>query len=87
MSQRQPIMNTLKIQEDFFETHIDVLLEKYEGKVLVISNECLVHAFSSFEEAYINGVKTYGLGNFLMRECKREAIGKVHIITPCVVLA
>lgn len=79
-------MDTLKKQSDFFDSNIESLIAQYGGKVLVVSSGCDVNAFSTFEEAYAFGVATYGLGNFLMRECKREEKGKVHIITPCVIL-
>lgn len=80
-------MDTLKKQTDFFEKNLDKLLSQYEGKILIINDNFTVNAFSTFKEAYSFGIANYGLGKFLMRECKREEIGKVHIITPCVVLA
>ena len=80
-------MDTLKKQSDFFEKNLETLISQYGGKVLIISSDCKVDAFTTLEEAYSFGVTNYGLGNFLMRECKREEVGKVHIITPCVVLA
>lgn len=80
-------MSDLSRQIKYFEDNIDALLKDYEGSILVISQDCKVDAFATDEEAYRFGVENYGLGNFLLRECKRKNVNKVHIITPNIVLA
>lgn len=78
--------SVLDKQIKFYDEHIYSLLQNYEGSILVISEDCKVDAFSNYEEAYIFGVENYGLGNFLMRECRKKESCESHIITPNVVV-
>lgn len=78
--------SVLDKQIKFYDEHIDSLLQDYEGSILVISEDCKVDAFSNYEEAYTFGVENYGLGNFLMRECRKKESCESHIITPNVVV-
>lgn len=45
------------------------LLKKYNGKVLVISNENVVESFDNIKEAYQYGLKNCEIGNFIIQLC------------------
>lgn len=80
-------MTMIDKQIKFFDENIDRLLKDYEGSLLIISEDCKVDAFSNYEEAYTFGVENYGLGNFLMRECRnKKETRNVHIIMPQIVV-
>ena len=53
----------------FYIDNQDALVEKYNGKFLVIYGEEVKGAFDSVKEAYNFGVKYYKLGTFLIHEC------------------
>ena len=80
-------MADLNRQIKFFEENFQDLLERYEGAFVVISPSMEVNAFSTLLEGYQFGVRDYGLGNFLLRECRPDIVKEVHYITPNVVLA
>lgn len=70
----------------YFDAHVDELLGKYEGKVVLISKDKEVSAFDDFKTGYDSGIKNYGYGNFLLKECSRVAINAVHVINPIVAI-
>ena len=45
------------------------LVEKYNGRVLVIVNEKVVGDYNSEVEAYFESLKNYNLGTFLIQRC------------------
>ncbi len=47
------------------------LVQKYEGKHLVIIGEEVVGVFSSDEEAFFDSEKKYKSGTFLIQFCER----------------
>jgi len=47
----------------------DKLVEKYNGRVLVIIGENVVGDYGTFEEALHQAMKKYELGTFLIQEC------------------
>lgn len=58
--------------EKEFKYYIDnqtELVEKYQGKFLVIKGENIVDVYESFEEAVIEAQKKYDLGTFLIQQC------------------
>ena len=73
-------MCALQKQYDYYHRNMSALMEDYEGKFLVISENLDVHAFNTISEAYSFGAKNYGLGNFLLQECTQEA-NQVKIIS------
>lgn len=77
----------LEAQTQYFNENKAALLKKYAGKYIVISDSLDIGSFDDMDKAYFFGVENYGLGHFLMRECSSEATGRVHIISPTVVLA
>lgn len=53
----------------YFLDNQKVLSEKFFDKHLLISGEAVVGIFNDNAEAYDEGVKKYGLGNFLLQHC------------------
>jgi len=47
----------------------DKLLKKYNGKVIVIVDEMVVGEYSNKKDAYLESIKTYAPGSFLIMEC------------------
>lgn len=59
------------VHEEFlyYLAHQDELVEKYNGKVIVLVNHKVVGAFASNTEAYWAAVKQYELGTFCIQLC------------------
>lgn len=53
----------------YYLEHQSELLKKYNGKYLMIIKNQVVGAFNTMSEAYYQGKKQYGLGNFLVQLC------------------
>ena len=53
----------------YYLDHQKELLTQYKDKVIMIVNEHVVGAYASEPEAYYDGKKKYGLGNFLIQLC------------------
>ena len=73
-------MCQLQKQYNYFKHNKSRLLAKYNGLILVISDDFEVHAFSTMSEAYTFGAKTFGLGHFMIQKCSEEA-DKVQILS------
>ncbi len=71
---------------EYFDAHVDELLEKYDGKIVLISENKDITAFDDFKSGYEYGLKEFGYGNFLLKECSRSAINAVHVINPIVAI-
>lgn len=55
-----------------FKYYIDnqeSLVEKYNGKFIVIVNQEVVGVYDDEPTAYFASIKEYGLGNFLLQQC------------------
>ena len=79
-------MNNIEQQLRYYKENEESLLNEYEGTFLIISDGLKVDAFSTMKEAYDFGCDHYGIGNFLLKECKRRDVRNVKIITPRVVV-
>lgn len=53
----------------FFIANQDELVEKYNGKILLIHNQEVFDAYESNLQAYQNGIEKYGEGNFSIQRC------------------
>ncbi len=53
----------------YYLDHQAELVEKYNGRFLVIKDESVVGDFATMEEAYFDSVQKYELGTFLIQEC------------------
>ena len=79
-------MDNIEKQLRYYKENEESLLKEYEGTFIVVSSDFKVDAFSTMIEAYDFGCEHYGIGNFLLKECKRRDIRNVKIITPSVVV-
>lgn len=59
----------LKHEFQYYLDHQEELLKKYNGKVIVIIGERVIGAFNTKQEAYLNSIKKYEPGTFLIIEC------------------
>lgn len=80
-------MDNIQAQLNYFQEHKEEIIKEYEGLYIVIAPDMTIDAFPSMINAYTFGIEKYGLGNFLLKECTRDSLKKVHIITPRIVLA
>ncbi len=53
----------------YYLDHQMELVEKYNGKVLVIKEEKVVGVFNTEIEAYFDCIKKYEPGTFLIQQC------------------
>lgn len=56
----------------FYETNKDDLLEKYEGKVILIKGNKCIGAYPTEKAAYIAGLDLYGNEAFLIKKVTKE---------------
>ena len=54
---------------NYYIAHQNELVEKYDGKVLVLHEMQVVGAFDTFPEAVEYGRSTFGMGHFSIQEC------------------
>lgn len=73
-------MLELEKQYQYYLDHEAELLEKHEGKFLVISEHLKVFVFDSKKDAYAFGAEKLGLGNFLIQECTYDAAHTVNYV-------
>lgn len=59
----------LKRQLDYYKAHQAELVERYEGKVLVIHDEKVVQAFDDRTAAYQFGKRNFEPGSFFLIKC------------------
>lgn len=59
----------LEKEFQYYLDHQTELVEKYNGKFLVIKDEAVTGAYSSHAEAYSEGSKKFELGTFLIQHC------------------
>lgn len=62
-------MNDPKSNFKYYLDHQDELVQKYEGRYLVIKDEQVVGDYNNEREAYFDAVEKYGLGNFIIQLC------------------
>jgi len=53
----------------YFKKHQDELVERYEGKFLIIKDQKVEGAYDSEIDAYTDGKAKFELGTFLIQEC------------------
>lgn len=58
----------LKNEFDFYLSHQQELVEKYNGKVIVIKSQEIIGVYDSLGEAIDETKKTHKLGTFLVQE-------------------
>lgn len=66
------VMSTKSIHEialEYFIAHQSELVEKYNGKCLLLRGAEVVGAFDSMNEADHEGIRLFGDGNFSLQNC------------------
>ena len=59
----------LQTQLEYFKSHQDELVQKYEGKFLVIKDQKVQGVYDTEIEAYADAKKKSDLGTFLIQQC------------------
>jgi len=63
-------MENLLDEFNYYLQHQQELVDKYEGKFIVIKNDSVLGAFDSELDAIRETTKTHELGTFLIQKCK-----------------
>ena len=63
---------TLEREVKYYEANKKGLLEKYEGKFVLIKEDKLVGSFNSEKSAYEAGLKKFGNQAFLIQRVSKE---------------
>lgn len=53
----------------FFKENQSELVKKYGGKILVIKESEIVGVYETTIDAYVNALKSYTLGSFMIQPC------------------
>jgi hypothetical protein len=61
--------NIVRKQFDYYLAHQEELVREYNGKVIVMVNYEVVGAYATEDEAYIEAIKKYKLGTFMIQLC------------------
>lgn len=59
----------LETEYQYYLRHQSELQTRYSGRFIVIVGESVVGDYGSKADAYLNSVKKYDLGTFLIQEC------------------
>ena len=59
----------LDAEYKYYLEHQQELLKLYRGRFVVIVGETVVGNYDTQAEAYLNSIKDYKLGTFLIQEC------------------
>jgi len=59
----------LEKEFQYYLDHQDELVNKYNGKFIVIKNEKIIGVYNSHSEAYNKSEKKEPLGSFLIQHC------------------
>ena len=59
----------LKGNYDYFNSNIDELLSKYNGKYIVIKEKNVIGNYNNFEEAYTETCQKEEIGTFIIQHC------------------
>jgi len=58
----------------FFEENLNNLVKEYDGKFVVIKDQCVIGAYDSFDKAYMETTETEELGCFIIQQCTPDAL-------------
>ena len=62
----------------YYLDHQEELLEKYEGRFLVIKEQKIIGSYVSRIEAYRETKKSHALGTFIIQLCEADASAYSH---------
>jgi len=57
-----------------FRENLGTLLESYDGMFIVVKDQYVIGAFSSFDEAYTATIEKEELGSFIIQHCTQDAL-------------
>ena len=72
-------------QLEYVKHNKEALNSKFDGQYVVISEQMEEKPFNTLDEAYTFGVKSYGLGNFLLQQFSNQ-INQVQIINQTITI-
>ncbi len=78
---------TLEKEFQYYLDHQAELVEKYNGKFIVIKNQQVLGAFDTEEKAIEETIKLHDLGTFLVQKCEPGASGYTQTYHSRVVFA
>lgn len=61
--------SNLQKQLEYFKSHQDEFVRKYEGKFLVIKDQAVQGVYDTEMEAYTDAKEKFELGTFLIQQC------------------
>ena len=82
-------MTRTNLEKEFkyYLAHQNELVEKYNGKFIVIKDEKVIGAYASESDAIETTAKTHELGTFLVQKCEPGTAGYTHTFHSRVVFA
>jgi len=72
----------LEREFDYYQKNMAEIREKYLGKEVVIVGEQIIAAYDDFEEAYMETVKTYKPGTFMIYQVPVDIEDEVATLSP-----
>ena len=76
-------MSTTNNLFQWYLANQEQLIQKYNGKYIVIKDNSVVDDYTDENEAYLISEKKYGLGNFIIQLCTPgDDAYTIHIYTP-----
>jgi len=58
----------------YFRENLGTLLGSYNGMFIVVKDQCVIGAYSSFDEAYTATIEKEELGSFIIQHCTKDAL-------------
>jgi hypothetical protein len=74
----------LEREFEFYQKNMMEIREKYLGKELVIVGEQIIAAYDDIEEAYMETVKSYEPGTFMIHKVPENIEDEVVTLSPFV---
>ena len=72
----------LEREFDYYQKNMTEIREKYLGKEVVIVGEQIIAAYDDIEEAYMETVKTYKPGTFMIYPVPVDIEDEVAVLSP-----
>lgn len=69
---------------DYYKRNSGLINNAHLGKIIIIGSDMLISDYETPSKAYFAGVKTYGYGNFLMKDLRSGKGDTVNMINPSI---
>ena len=66
------INNVIDKNYEWFENNLPELVKTYDSQYVVVKDEHIIAAYTSFDEALVNTVKTETPGTFIIQLCSLD---------------